>query len=73
MQLSHMTNDLFCRAKAVENVVRKEVNPLRESLAAKDKELSEKVQAQEGRVAQVERDVEVAKHETTEMSKKMSE
>nr|GMD74276.1 hypothetical protein Iba_chr13aCG3740 [Ipomoea batatas] len=41
-QLSHMTNDLFCRAKAAENVVRREVNPLKESLAAKDKELSER-------------------------------
>nr|GMD03907.1 serine/arginine repetitive matrix protein 2-like [Ipomoea batatas] len=62
--LSHMTNDLFCRAKAAENVVRKDVVPLRESLAAKDKELTEKMQAL--------KDVEVAKRETAEMNEKMS-
>nr|GMC55577.1 uncharacterized protein LOC109184184 [Ipomoea batatas] len=68
--LSHMTNDLFCRAKAAENVVRKEVTPLKESLAAKDKELNEKVQALEGCVAQAEREVEAAKRESAEMNEK---
>lgn len=72
MHLSHMTNDLFCCAKAVENVVRREVAPLKESLAAKDKELTEKVQALEGRIASAEREVEAAKRETAEMNEKMS-
>nr|GMC74456.1 serine/arginine repetitive matrix protein 2-like [Ipomoea batatas] len=70
--LSHMTNDLFCRAKAAENVVRKDVVPLRESLAAKDKELTEKVQALEARIASAELEVEAAKRETAEMNDKMS-
>nr|GMD68290.1 serine/arginine repetitive matrix protein 2-like [Ipomoea batatas] len=70
--LSHMTNDLFCSAKAAENVVRKEVVPLKESLAAKDKELNEKVQALEGCVAQAEQEVEAAKREAAEMNEKMS-
>nr|GMC71275.1 serine/arginine repetitive matrix protein 2-like [Ipomoea batatas] len=70
--LSHMTNDLFCRAKAAENVVRKDVVPLRESLAAKDKELTEKVQALEARIASAELEVEAAKRETAEMNEKMS-
>nr|GMD39196.1 serine/arginine repetitive matrix protein 2-like [Ipomoea batatas] len=70
--LSHMTNDLFCRAKAAENVVRKDVVPLKESLAAKDKELTEKVQALEARIASAEQEVEAAKRETAEMNEKMS-
>ncbi|XP_031090589.1 uncharacterized protein LOC115995632 [Ipomoea triloba] len=70
--LSHTTNDLFCRAKAAENVVRKEVIPLKESLAAKDKELGEKVQALEGRVAQAEHEVEAAKLEAAELNECMS-
>nr|GLL20083.1 uncharacterized protein LOC109184184 [Ipomoea trifida] len=70
--LSHMTNDLFCRAKAAENVVRKDVVPLRESLAAKDKELTEKVQALEARIASAELEVEAAKRETAEMNERMS-
>nr|GLL27457.1 uncharacterized protein LOC109184184 [Ipomoea trifida] len=70
--LSHMTNDLFCRAKAAENVVRKDVAPLKESLAAKDKELTEKVQALEARIASAEQEVEAAKRETAEMNEKMS-
>nr|GMD82134.1 serine/arginine repetitive matrix protein 2-like [Ipomoea batatas] len=57
---------------AVENVVRWEVAPLKESLAAKDKELTEKVQALEGRIASAEREVEAAKRETAEMNEKMS-
>nr|GMD39563.1 serine/arginine repetitive matrix protein 2-like [Ipomoea batatas] len=72
LQLSHMTNDLFCRAKAAENVVCKDVVPLRESLAAKDKELNEKVQALEARIASAELEVEAAKRETAEMNEKMS-
>nr|GMC71357.1 uncharacterized protein LOC109184184 [Ipomoea batatas] len=71
-QLSHMTNDLFCSAKAAENVVRKDVVPLRESLATKDKELTEKVQALEARIASAELEVEAAKRETAEMNEKMS-
>nr|GMC82122.1 serine/arginine repetitive matrix protein 2-like [Ipomoea batatas] len=71
-QLSHMMNDLFCRAKAAENVVRKDVAPLKESLAAKDKELTEKVQALEARIASAEHEVEAAKRETAEMNEKMS-
>lgn len=67
-----MTNDLFCRAKAAENVVREEVIPLKESLAAKDKELSEKVQALEGRVTQAEWEVEAAKLEAAELNERMS-
>nr|GMC88057.1 serine/arginine repetitive matrix protein 2-like [Ipomoea batatas] len=70
--LSHITNDLFCRAKAAENVVCKEVVPLKESLAAKGKELNEKVQALEGRVARAEQEVEAAKREAAEMNEKMS-
>nr|GLL17174.1 uncharacterized protein LOC109184184 [Ipomoea trifida] len=70
--LSHMTNDLFCRAKAAENVVCEDVVPLRESLAAKDKELTEKVQALEARIASAELEVEAAKRETAEMNEKMS-
>nr|GMC53227.1 serine/arginine repetitive matrix protein 2-like [Ipomoea batatas] len=70
--LSHMTNDLFCRAKAAENVVRKDVVPLKESLAAKDKELTEKVKALEARIASAEQEVEAAKRETAEMNEKMS-
>nr|GMC71101.1 serine/arginine repetitive matrix protein 2-like [Ipomoea batatas] len=57
---------------AAENVVRREVAPLKESLAAKDKELTEKVQALEGRIASAEREVEAAKRETAEMNEKMS-
>nr|GMC86862.1 serine/arginine repetitive matrix protein 2-like [Ipomoea batatas] len=60
-------------APSEENVVRKEVVPLKESLAAKDKELKEKVQALEGRVAQAEQEVEAAKREAAEMNEKMSD
>nr|GLL19423.1 uncharacterized protein LOC109184184 [Ipomoea trifida] len=70
--LSHMTNDLFCRAKAAKNVVRREVVPLKESLAAKDKELTEKVQALEAQIASAKKEVEAAKRETAEMNEKMS-
>nr|GMD66264.1 serine/arginine repetitive matrix protein 2-like [Ipomoea batatas] len=71
-QLSHMMNDLFCCAMAAENVVRRDVVPLKESLAAKDKELTEKVQALEARIASAETEVEAAKLETAEMNEKMS-
>nr|GMC86587.1 serine/arginine repetitive matrix protein 2-like [Ipomoea batatas] len=60
--LSHMTNDLFCRAKAAENVVRKEVLPLKESLAKKDKELNDKA----------EKEVEATKLESAELNERMS-
>nr|GMD57096.1 serine/arginine repetitive matrix protein 2-like [Ipomoea batatas] len=58
---------------AAENVVRGEVNPLKESLAAKNKKLSEKVQVLEGRVAPTEREVEAAKRETAKMNRKVEE
>nr|GMC69395.1 hypothetical protein Iba_chr03aCG6170 [Ipomoea batatas] len=35
-QISHMITNLLCRAKAVENVVRKEIDPLKKSTVAKD-------------------------------------
>nr|GMD16189.1 serine/arginine repetitive matrix protein 2-like [Ipomoea batatas] len=57
---------------AAENVIRKEVIPLKESLATKDKELNEKVQALEGRVAQAERKVKAAKLEVAELNDRMS-
>nr|GMD52158.1 hypothetical protein Iba_chr11bCG9220 [Ipomoea batatas] len=58
---------------AAENVVRGEVNLLKESFAAKNKKLSEKVQVLEGRVAPAEREVEATKRETAEMNRKISD
>nr|GMC69224.1 hypothetical protein Iba_chr03aCG4710 [Ipomoea batatas] len=36
LRISHMITNLLCRAKAVENVVRKEIDPLKKSIVAKD-------------------------------------
>nr|GMD50102.1 uncharacterized protein LOC109184184 [Ipomoea batatas] len=69
VNFTNFSRERGCGTKAAENVVCGEVNPLKESLDAKNKKLSEKVQVLEGRVAPAEREVEAAKRDTAEMNR----
>nr|GLL33570.1 uncharacterized protein LOC109184184 [Ipomoea trifida] len=68
LRLSHMTTDLFCRDTAAENVVRREIDPLKRSLSEKEtenKELREKIVMLEDRVAKADREVSETKEKMT--------
>nr|GLL20181.1 uncharacterized protein LOC109184184 [Ipomoea trifida] len=76
LQLSHTTTDLLCRTKATENLVRKEVEPLKKSVIAKEarnKELKEKVKELEERVVRAKKEATSAKDEATEVTEKITD
>nr|GMD92240.1 pectin acetylesterase 8-like [Ipomoea batatas] len=67
-QLSHMTTDLFCRAKAAENVVMRDVDPLKRSLAereAENKQLRDRITSLEDKVERTEKEVMETKEKMT--------
>nr|GMC95862.1 serine/arginine repetitive matrix protein 2-like [Ipomoea batatas] len=68
LRLSHMTTNLFCRATAAENLVRRGVDPLKRSLAEKEKE-NEDIK---GQISALERRAVEAEKEAAETKEKMT-